>query len=100
MSLPPLPQSLPPENTASPQRILIVQPNWVGDAVMALGGLREVRRIVGDARLTVAARPWVAGIFEESGVVDEVIPLETLRLGLRGDTLKEVLLGNQPAIAD
>ena len=31
---------------------------------------------------------------------DEVIPLETLRLGLRGDTLKEVLLGNQPAIAE
>ena len=25
---------------------------------------------------------------------DEVIPLETLRLGLRGDTLKEVLLGS------
>jgi phosphosulfolactate synthase len=31
---------------------------------------------------------------------DEVIPLETLRLGLRGDTLKEVLLGNQPATAE
>jgi len=29
---------------------------------------------------------------------EEVIPLETLRLGLRGDTLKEVLLGDeQPA---
>jgi phosphosulfolactate synthase (CoM biosynthesis protein A) len=28
-----------------------------------------------------------------------VIPLETLRLGLRGDTLKEVLLGNEPAAA-
>jgi len=28
---------------------------------------------------------------------DEVIPLETLRLGLRGDTLKEVLLGNAGA---
>jgi phosphosulfolactate synthase len=29
---------------------------------------------------------------------DEVIPLETLRLGLRGDTLKEVLLGHaEPA---
>ena len=27
---------------------------------------------------------------------DEVIPLETLRLGLRGDTLKEVLLGDEP----
>jgi phosphosulfolactate synthase len=29
--------------------------------------------------------------------LDEVIPLETLRLGLRGDTLKEVLLGGEPA---
>ncbi len=28
---------------------------------------------------------------------DEVIPLETLRLGLRGDTLKEVLLGGERA---
>jgi len=28
---------------------------------------------------------------------DEVIPLETLRLGLRGDTLQEVLLGGEPA---
>ncbi len=27
--------------------------------------------------------------------LDEVIPLETLRLGLRGDTLKEVLLGDR-----
>ena len=31
---------------------------------------------------------------------DEVIPLETLRLGLRGDTLKEVLLREQPALQD
>jgi phosphosulfolactate synthase len=31
---------------------------------------------------------------------DEVIPLETLRLGLRSDTLKEILLREQPATAD
>jgi phosphosulfolactate synthase len=30
---------------------------------------------------------------------DEVIPLETLRLGLRGDTLKEVLLGREQSPA-
>jgi phosphosulfolactate synthase len=30
---------------------------------------------------------------------EEVIPLETLRLGLRGDTLKEVLLGDQQPAA-
>jgi phosphosulfolactate synthase len=31
---------------------------------------------------------------------DEVIALETLRLGLRADTLKEVLLGGEPAVAE
>lgn len=31
---------------------------------------------------------------------EEVIPLETLRLGLRADTLKEVLLRVEPAVAD
>ena len=30
---------------------------------------------------------------------EEVIPLETLRLGLRGDTLKEILLADTPATA-
>jgi phosphosulfolactate synthase len=31
---------------------------------------------------------------------EEVIPLETLRLGLRSDTLKEILLGDRAAFAD
>jgi len=31
---------------------------------------------------------------------DEVIALETLRLGLRADTLKEVLLGGEPAVTE
>jgi phosphosulfolactate synthase len=31
---------------------------------------------------------------------EEVIPLETLRLGLRSDTLKEILLGERAALAD
>jgi phosphosulfolactate synthase len=31
---------------------------------------------------------------------DEVIPVETLRLGLRADTLREVLLREHPALAD
>jgi phosphosulfolactate synthase len=31
---------------------------------------------------------------------DEVIPVETLRLGLRSDTLREVLLREHPALAD
>ena len=31
---------------------------------------------------------------------EEVIPLETLRLGLRSDTLREVLLGEHAALTD
>jgi heptosyltransferase-2 len=61
----------------APLRALVVRaPNWIGDAVMSLGALREIRRIAGTARLAVAARPWVAGIFEESGLVDEIVPIE------------------------
>jgi heptosyltransferase-2 len=56
--------------------LLVRAPNWVGDAVMSLGGLREVRRIAGGARLAVAARPWVAGIYEEAQVADEIVVLE------------------------
>jgi heptosyltransferase-2 len=56
--------------------VVVRAPNWVGDAVMSLGALREVRRVVGSGRLAVAARPWVAGIFEQTGIVDEIVPLE------------------------
>jgi phosphosulfolactate synthase len=53
---------------------------------------------------TKAAQVWFIKHFGPSvnlGNIppDEVIPLETLRLGLRGDTLKEVLLGGEPAPA-
>jgi phosphosulfolactate synthase len=54
---------------------------------------------------TKAAQAWFVKHFGPSvnlGNIppDEVIALETLRLGLRGDTLKEVLLGGEPAVAD
>src|SRR5688500_7125222 len=66
----------PPAPVRRPVSILVRAPNWVGDAVMSLGALREVRRVAGGGRVTVAARPWVAGIFEEAGVADEVVALE------------------------
>jgi phosphosulfolactate synthase len=53
---------------------------------------------------TKAAQAWFIRHFGPSvnlGNIppDEVIALETLRLGLRADTLKEVLLGGEPAAA-
>jgi phosphosulfolactate synthase len=79
------------------------------------GGMRteliaEIANVVGPANIvfeapTKAAQAWFVRQFGPSvnlGNIppEEVIPLETLRLGLRGDTLKEVLLGDQPSVAE
>jgi phosphosulfolactate synthase len=78
------------------------------------GGMRteligEIAMAVGPANVvfeapTKAAQTWFIKTFGPSvnlGNIppDEVIPLETLRLGLRGDTLKEVLLGDEQRAA-
>jgi phosphosulfolactate synthase len=78
------------------------------------GGMRteligEIAHAVGTEHVlfeapTKASQAWFIKEFGPSvnlGNIspDEAIPLETLRLGLRGDTLKEVLLGNEPAAA-
>jgi phosphosulfolactate synthase len=78
------------------------------------GGMRtelvgEIAEAVGTENVifeapTKAAQVWFIKQFGPSvnlGNIppDEVISLETLRLGLRGDTLKEVLLGGEPAAA-
>jgi phosphosulfolactate synthase len=79
------------------------------------GGMRteligEIANVVGPANIvfeapTKAAQAWFVKQFGPSvnlGNIppEEVIPLQTLRLGLRGDTLREVLLGDQPVAAE
>ncbi|HET9531426.1 MAG TPA: lipopolysaccharide heptosyltransferase II [Blastocatellia bacterium] len=53
---------------------MIRVPNWVGDAVMAIPALREMRRIFSDSHITLVARPWVAGLFDGEGLADDLIP--------------------------
>jgi heptosyltransferase-2 len=60
-----------------PDRILIIAPNWLGDAVMALPAIADVRRACASARLTVAARRSVADLFTLVTGVDDVIRLES-----------------------
>jgi heptosyltransferase-2 len=54
-------------------------PNWVGDAVMALPALVELRRIFVDSRITYVARPSVAGLFDGEGLADEMIAVSGAR---------------------
>jgi heptosyltransferase-2 len=55
--------------------VLVLAPNWLGDAVMALPALADLRRFV-TGRLVVAARRSVADLFHLVPGVDAVVPLE------------------------
>lgn len=60
-----------------PDRLLVLAPNWLGDAVMALPALAAARCHIGSGgRLTVAARPPVAPLFSMVPGVDAVVALE------------------------
>ena len=54
-------------------RLVIVAPNWLGDAVLALPAIADVRRAWPDARIAVAARQPVASLFSMVPEVDDVI---------------------------
>ena len=54
---------------------MVVAPNWLGDAVMALPAIADVRRGQPTASIVVAARPSVAPLFTLVGGVDEVVTL-------------------------
>ena len=66
------------------KQVLVRCTNWIGDAVMSLAALRELRRLQPQARLTLLAREWVAPIFEGQGVADRVVTLPNRSLGVRG----------------
>jgi heptosyltransferase-2 len=58
-------------------KILIRATNWVGDAILALPALRAVRRRFAGAHIAVVARPYVADIYREQAVCDELITYDS-----------------------
>ena len=67
--------------------ILILAPNWLGDAIMATPAIRDVRRHFAGQHLSVAARSSVAAVFRAVPDVDRIITLEKDNepAALRGD---------------
>jgi len=55
--------------------LVILAPNWLGDAVMALPAIADVRRAAPDASITIAARAAIAPLFELVPEVDGTIVL-------------------------
>jgi heptosyltransferase-2 len=59
-------------NTANIHRIVVRGTNWVGDAVMTVPALRELRRLFPDAHITLATRSWAQGLFADADFIDDI----------------------------
>ncbi|HLM58355.1 MAG TPA: lipopolysaccharide heptosyltransferase II [Pyrinomonadaceae bacterium] len=55
------------------ERVVVRGANWVGDAVMTVPALRELRRLLPGAHLTLATRAWAEGIFEGADYLDDLL---------------------------
>lgn len=75
-------------------RVLIFAPNWLGDAVMALPAIADVRRGFPHATIVVAARESVAPLFGMVRDVDEVIALGSPGQSIGRDADAAILLPN------
>ncbi len=62
-----------------PEKILVLLPNWVGDAVMATPALAALRRRFPESVIVCLARPYVVPVFEGLGFLDEIRGLDSLR---------------------
>ncbi len=57
-------------------KIVIRGTNWIGDAVMTIPAMRELRRIFPDAEISLHTRNWAQGIFQDVDFIDEILPFE------------------------
>lgn len=54
------------------KRIVVRGTNWVGDAVMTVPALRELRRVFPKAHITLATRSWAKGLFAGADFLDDI----------------------------
>lgn len=55
------------------RRAVVRGVSWVGDAVMTIPALRELRRVLPHAHLTLATRRWAEGIFADADYLDALL---------------------------
>jgi len=55
------------------RRVVVRGTNWVGDSVMTVPALRALRRLLPDAQITLATRPWAQGLFKDQDFIDDIL---------------------------
>lgn len=56
-------------------KIVIRAPNWIGDSILALPALYNLKRNFPDAQIWIAAREWVEELFTTGNICEGTIPL-------------------------
>lgn len=67
--------------TTDVQRIVVRGTNWVGDAVMTIPAIRELRSLFPEAHITLATRPWAKELFAEADFLDDILVYDRRGLG-------------------
>ena len=57
-------------------KIVVRGTNWVGDAIMTIPALRELRRIFPEAEIVLHTRSWAEGIFRDAEFFDRIITID------------------------
>jgi heptosyltransferase II len=60
-------------------KILVRGTNWIGDAVMSIPALRELRRVFSDSQITLHTRSWAYGLFKDADFLDEIVTFDKAR---------------------
>ena len=63
---------MPEPNTTTIERIVVRGTNWVGDAVMTVPALRQLRRLFPNAHITLATRAWAEGLFADVDFLNDL----------------------------
>jgi heptosyltransferase-2 len=64
-------------NFASVRKVLVVQPSWVGDAVMATPALRAIRELYPDAHISYLMKRYVKPLYTGMPWADQLITYRT-----------------------
>ncbi len=70
-------------NTPPQKRIVVRAPNWLGDVILSLPAVRDIRRAYKDASIHVVVRPSVAALYEAVPEVDGVLVAQGFRAEVR-----------------
>ncbi|MEX2582178.1 MAG: glycosyltransferase family 9 protein [Gemmatimonadota bacterium] len=81
------------------QRLLLLQPRWLGDVLLCTPAIREARRALPDARIDFATEPAGGEVLRRNPYLDEVL-VDGKTIASRLRLLRRVARGGYDAVVD